>query len=320
MRIPGAQAICLVLLIVSSSGCMRSTSIVQVDLPEIDEVTLEPCGRLEFEAIRESSGIVKSRMWPDVFWTHNDSGDTARIFAVQADGKVIMPRGRRDSPETFAGIEILDAVNVDWEDIAADDRGNLLIGAFGNNCHARRDLAVYMVPEPEPTIRSNTRALCKIGFHFPDQTEFPDPDSNFNVEALFHARGKIYIIARTDWSKAEGKRDGKGRLASLYRMDATDPTQSNVLPLIARMRMPDGVSAADASPDGRRLAVLTYSAVWLFEKPHGSDNYFRGRTLRLPVEARQSEAICFDGSDLLITNEQRDVYRLPVDRLIPVGE
>ena len=41
--------------------------------------------------INEMSGMVKSRKAPDRYWVHNDSGDTARIFAITSEGRSILP-------------------------------------------------------------------------------------------------------------------------------------------------------------------------------------------------------------------------------------
>ncbi len=46
---------------------------------------LERLGTVAYEPIDELSGIVKSRTYPDVYWVHNDSGDEARIFAVDGE-------------------------------------------------------------------------------------------------------------------------------------------------------------------------------------------------------------------------------------------
>jgi hypothetical protein len=62
---------------------------------------------LEDRAINESSGIVASRRNPDLFWTHNDSGDGPTLYALDRKGK---SRGRW---------RVSGAEAVDWEDIAA---------------------------------------------------------------------------------------------------------------------------------------------------------------------------------------------------------
>ena len=61
----------------------------------------ERVGRIEHEPVRESSGIAASRRHPGVFWTHNDKGDAARLYAIDGTGKLLAE---------FA----VDARNDDW--------------------------------------------------------------------------------------------------------------------------------------------------------------------------------------------------------------
>ncbi len=44
-------------------------------------------GKIESSEIEESSGIAASRCNENVFWTHNDSGDEAFIYAFDGKGK-----------------------------------------------------------------------------------------------------------------------------------------------------------------------------------------------------------------------------------------
>ena len=39
--------------------------------------------------IREPSGLARSRRHEGVFWTHNDSGDVPRFFAIDANGNLL---------------------------------------------------------------------------------------------------------------------------------------------------------------------------------------------------------------------------------------
>jgi hypothetical protein len=96
---------------------------------------------IEFEAISEMSGLAKSRRYADVYWMHNDSGDRARLFAADSEGKVIIPRfmssfyhGEREEADKnpWPGLIIETAVNIDWEDIAVDE-DFLYIADMGNN-------------------------------------------------------------------------------------------------------------------------------------------------------------------------------------------
>jgi hypothetical protein len=87
-------------------------------------------------AIDESSGMVRPRRHPGVFWTHNDSGGTPELFAVDRAGRLL---GRVRLP----GVR-----NRDWEDLAYGPCGDpgtdldrplperhrcLWIGEFGDN-------------------------------------------------------------------------------------------------------------------------------------------------------------------------------------------
>src|SRR5687767_13743041 len=80
-------------------------------------------GRIESPDIRESSGIAPSLCQPDVYWTHNDSGGNAFIFAMSTNGK------------SLGTWRVTNAKNVDWEDMAAYKGGDgtcyLYIGDIG---------------------------------------------------------------------------------------------------------------------------------------------------------------------------------------------
>jgi hypothetical protein len=78
------------------------------------------------------------------------------------------------------------------------------------------------------------------------------------------------------------------------------------------------VTAADATPDGRLVAVLTYRGVWLFEGPAGRVNYLAGVNSFHPFRIWQAEAICFDGSKLLFGNEEGYLFELDIATLSPL--
>ncbi len=46
-------------------------------------------GILASDAIKETSGIAASRRVDNVWWVHNDSGDTARVFAINTSGQTL---------------------------------------------------------------------------------------------------------------------------------------------------------------------------------------------------------------------------------------
>lgn len=296
----------LYLFSVGLISCARNIHISEVRLPDIEPFRLDPYAKLSFYSIKESSGLAKSRLYKDVYWTHNDSGDSARIFAVTRKGNIIKP----DRVSEYNGITVQNAINIDWEDIAADSNGNLIVGDFGNNLNTRRDLSIYIIKEPDPSQDLFTKVSLKVSFYYPDQKIFPPKKMNYDAEALFWAKDKIYLLTK----------HRSNPYTKLYRFDSMDPLKQNPLTYIGSFDSDGQVTGAVASKDGNRLAVLTYRAVWLFEIDNSTDNYFHGKIFWLPIIAGQCEGIAIDGNKLLISNEQRALFEVPIDRLIVVKE
>lgn len=264
-----------------------------------------PYAMIEPQAISESSGLAMSCNYPDVMWTLNDSGDSARIFAITTDGVAVRPE---NDAGPYKGIEILNARNVDWEDIAGDDDGNLIIGACGNHKIPRRDLALYVIREPNPRLTKATSVIKKIRFRYPDQTDFTRIINNFDCEAVFAWSGKYYLLTKHRTNTR----------TQLYRFDDIDEEEENVLTLLGDYDIGGMVTAADVSTDGKRLAILTYTAVWVFAISGGDDNFLKGKASRCTIAMGQCEAICFDGNDLIVSSEQRGLYRIKPEWLEPV--
>src|SRR4051812_21724822 len=97
-------------------------------------------GHVATPAATELSGLVLSRAHRGVLWTHNDSGDRARGFAIAPDGRLL------------GEVAVTGAENFDWEDIAIGpgpgSRDTLYVGDIGDNVAQRSDIAVYRMQEP----------------------------------------------------------------------------------------------------------------------------------------------------------------------------
>ncbi|MDB2499399.1 hypothetical protein N9X40_00930 [bacterium] len=296
-----------VLILLCAVSIVPLTQLSANDLPSANPIPMKLVGKMNFAPIVESSGIVRSKLWPDWLWTHNDSGDSARIFAVRKSGTIIKPTWAADN---YQGLEIKEAANIDWEDIATDESGNLIIAACGNNSNARRDLAIYVFPEPNATQVIATRTFHRYDFIYPDQLDFPPLDNNYDCEAIFFARGKIYILTK---HRADTH-------TKLYRFDSLDPIGMNVPTMIGEFDVQGRVTGADVSEDGTRLAVLTYRHVWLFKSDRKKDNYFEGSVYWAPLNTlatKNCESLCFwDEDSLLIGNEERELYEIKASDLL----
>lgn len=267
----------------------------------------KPTATMSAPAMSEISGIVQSRKDRDRFWVHNDSGDKARIFAIKRDGT---PIGSRD------GFLIEGAKNVDWEDIAYD-AGRIWISDLGNNGNSRKNLGVYVVEDFDPVQATTVPALKFLPIRYPDQTAFPPPQRHFDSEAIFVFRGKLHVLTKHRMPTGPLPETG----TKLYRLDTEYTDKTNVLTkLDSRDGMKGWVTAADISPDGRWLAVLTQfpvASVWIFDTRGVGDKLLSKPTRWVAMtNAKQCEAICFDGSDnLVMTNEQREIFRIKVNQV-----
>lgn len=92
--------------------------------------------------VTESSGIAASKLNPDVYWIHNDSGeDIGRGFAVNKKGEVVLELTfDENKPEDIEDMAIEDT---------AEGKANLFFGDIGDNEEARESLTIHRVAEPD---------------------------------------------------------------------------------------------------------------------------------------------------------------------------
>lgn len=277
-----------------------------IKLPVREPEVLKTKFQFDYWGKLELSGIVKSKSDNNVFWVHNDSADQPRVFAIDSLGHFYQSARYRN----YEGITIAGATNVDWEDITMDDKGNLVIADAGNNYNDRHDLVLYVVPEPSP-IASNTTFLKKLFFKYPDQKVFnTKKDFNYDCEAVFFADGKFHFLSK----------DRSDTFTRLYRMDSERTDEVNTLTLLDKFNIGGKVTAADATEDGNRLVVITYRAIWLFERTGPGSSWLSGNIWWLPVKAPQIESICFknDKTLWLLDEEAAALYEVPTSKLIKV--
>ena len=277
-----------------------------------------PYAKVKSAPIKEMSGIVKVPGRDNTYWVHNDHGDSARIFAITAEGKSILPTYSRftsygDEPEQGKeqrqGFPVLDAQNVDWEDIAID-QNYLYLADMGNNSNTRRDLGIYLVSKIDPTASTRSAVIQHLPVVYPDQTAFPPPQLHFDSESLFIFQDTLYLI--TKHRRPDGGKWEAG--ANLYRLDTRYTDKPNVLTKVDSSAAIVAATGADLSPDGTTLAVVSYDALWLFQRPESSDHWLSAPSRRYAFDKavlKKVEAVTWiDNATLLMGNEQRDLFKI----------
>lgn len=255
----------------------------------------ENLGDLADDALVESSGLLVSRRSPDVLWSHNDSGDTARLFALARDGSAL-------------GTWTLDVVDGDWEDLAwatDPDTGEPLIfaGDIGSFGMARDTVVVYVLDEPEvdtaaePTVHAVER-WSTLTLHSPEVLNFDnmlvDPDTG-DLYLLSDAEDGRSVLLRKPAPHLDGD-DVTLEEVGEFRFGA-DPLPGDTL-----------ATGADISPLGDRIVVRTRDEAWMWLRD-ASQTVAEAMTgdpcpIALPTETL-GEAVTFDIRDggLLLSSE-----------------
>jgi hypothetical protein len=235
-------------------------------------------GKVRSKSLDEASGLIRSSHQEGVFWTHND-GDDGRLYAVRSDGSVVTTIKIR---ERFS----------DWEDIAADAKGNLLLADTGNNSRSRKTVTIYRIREPDPQTTNDVTAAEAFRLTFPGKP--------FNCESLIVAGEHGYLISKVD----------KGLRASLYRFSLTATKKKQVLEEVLTLPVEEQVTAADLSLDGRRLAVLSDAALYVFDLKDGVESAAGVNPKRFTIPVAKAEGCCFTSDGVLVIAESGDILRV----------
>ncbi|MBI2480594.1 MAG: hypothetical protein HYV60_18805 [Planctomycetia bacterium] len=242
--------------------------------------------------ILESSGLAASYELPNSFWTHNDSGDTPRLFAFDDAGRDL-------------GVVLLIGVTaLDWEDMASfrrGDRGWLLVADVGDNGRRRETCQLHLLPEPALGARV-ARVHSSINFryeHGPIDCEAVGVDETSNTVLLASKspfRCEVFAL----------------------QLPSTPSAQILVARSIANISVPLA-TALDVSPDGTRAIVLTYTDAFEFQRRETeswSDAFKRQpQVITMPIR-KQGESICYaaDRRSLFLTSERQPTPLWKVER------
>jgi hypothetical protein len=279
-------------------------SVVRRAVPAMPAIELKGAGKLNLKLVPECSALWASPTNPGLFWTLSDSGAKPVIIPLQADGTMV-PVGK----SFWGAVTLKGATNVDWEAITGDAAGNMIVGDVGNNVSRRKELAFYLFKQPKPGA-AEVGDVRKVTFAWPDQSAFPDPELSYDCEAIFLLRRKLYLLTKH-------RRD---TLTDLWRADIPATGDRATLTKLARFDVGGMVTDACVSPDQKRLAILTYRNVWVFDVPTIGEDFFHAPALHAPISppilSFQVEGCSWvDNGHLLLGSEQGDLYRIALTGL-----
>lgn len=258
-------------------------------------------GTIKSPEITESSGLVNSRCNPSVFWTHNDSGGSEFIYAINEKG------------EKLGTWKVTGAKNNDWEDIATikDKSGKcfLYLGDIGNNSGSKSQFTIYKVAEPKVS-----EADKKSGKKNPNKTEtaeafkFSYPDEKPDAETLLvhPVTGEIYVLTKKTLGSSQ-----------VFKIGAKVENVGSVsVPAI-----PNGfLTGGEISPDGKRIVLCDYFGAYEIQLPKNAKNFddiWKESVTKIDLgEREQGEAVCYssDGKKIYATSEKKNSPVIRVER------
>lgn len=255
--------------------------------------------------LQEVSGLYRASL--DSLWWHNDSGDQPRLFVTDRCGYIKHV------------VHLPQLHSRDWEDITADDSGNIYIGDFGNNSNSRKDLRIYIYNPQEQTLDS-------ILFSYPDQTQFPPPreHANFDMEAFFWHQDSLHLFSKN--------RLNVGNFYTKHYVLSAQPGEQEVFLQDSINLKNRVVTAAAISPDGQTVALLAYNfkrvlgfipvsaaSVFTFQNFRGTD-FFKGKFNRQKIPAfllaTQYESLDFVNADTIYVASEQTVFIKPKAKLM----
>lgn len=265
-------------------------------------------GFLQSRTLKETSGIAASGIFDDIYYIHNDSGDTSRFFAVT-------PKGNLVSTFYFPMDKNIRPADLDCEDISVGkgpkpNKSYVYLGDIGDNYNGRPYVTIYRFEEKLSWMKGTEHHIVPAQLHL----HYPDGSKDSEAMMVDPIQNLLYIVnKRTDtvrvYTTPLNFKDKEDRILTL---------RSKVL--IPGFKPFKYITAGDISRDGTKILLKSYGKVyyWLRREKEPVWETMQRKPVELPYEIqRQGEAIGFarDGESYYTTTEGAFAaiyyYRMP---------
>ncbi|XP_061177716.1 uncharacterized protein LOC133186497 [Saccostrea echinata] len=235
-------------------------------------------GDISDHRIAEASGLASSRVHASVLYTHNDKGDSSRIFAVDAD-----------SGHVLAELNINNARNYDWEDIAvgvcpnAPSKSCIYIGDTGDHSGDGSVKNIYLVEEPLLLKDGSLNPIATLHYEWnviDAETLMVDPNGNVILITKVHGGlGQIGIIPSSAFLSTSTYQITRSSTLNIPPTTHNDPV------------------GGDISPNGREVLLRTHNTIYYWRVDNM--DYLTALSTADPVvvshvKEHQGEAVAWD--------------------------
>lgn len=255
------------------------------------------------DKLKEASGLAASGINKNVYWSHNDSGDSAVVFAVGSKGEVL------------GHFVLKDCLPVDIEDIAVGVGPNpgiyyIYLADIGDNTGKRKIKKIYRFAEPKISYVKKWQLITDydvISFQYPDNKKY-DAET-----ILLDPFTKDLIVITKRGSKSKEQFDHSFILPFPQKSDGKilEIKKSVDISIPPGLFIGYGITGGDISRDGCQLILKTYTNIYYWQKTVSQSfaDFFKEKYTLLPYNSQegQGEAVCFsgDGNHFLTIPEER---------------
>lgn len=279
-----------------STACNQRDGATESVIPPLSAISA--VGALKDDGLVEASGVVRSTRRDNAFWSQNDSGNEAELYAYDSTGA------------SLGVARVNGARNRDWEAIATGpciEGTCIYIGDVGDNAARRDNVTMWRVIEPTPG-DTVTPLAAELRFSYVDGPR--------DVEAMWVSPDTtVWLLTKRPVFRG----DGTSRPAQLYRLPASvwsargaavailvdslpiAPLASNNLTWIT-----DASLSAPDSAGARHLAVRTYGEIFVFaaDSVTGRPGALEHHCSLAPLHQRTGEGVVWLTDGRLLFNAE----------------
>jgi hypothetical protein len=244
----------------------------------------------------EISGMAASVKNPGFFWVHNDSGDEARIFLIDLEGRVVCK----------VNIDTDYTDNRDWEDIAVgpgpvEGETYIYIAEIGDLDRKYDNKYIFRIAEPEvdTTKLNSTMQIVRDSV---STIIFDYADGSRDAEILLidpHTKDLFIVTKREE-------------RVQIYELSYPQNYSEKVILTKSTVTLPFRLAnGGDISADGEEILIKNLEKVFYWKRNEGETIH---ETLSRPgevlpyIKEPQGESIAWlrDGTAYLTVSERRD--------------
>ncbi|WP_345331770.1 hypothetical protein [Mucilaginibacter defluvii] len=255
----------------------------------------EISGRMQSKEAKEISGITASAVNQDVFYIHNDSGDTSRIFAINNKGELLSTIYYNWGN---GGIAQHDCEDISTGPGPVKGASYIYVADIGDNSASRNFVNIFRIKERAALIGKKTVGTKATAVHlvYPDGPKDAEAFMVDPVDRLMYIITKRYDSVTVYTAPLAFKANDTLKLTKRCRL------------FFQGLKPLKWITAADVSKDGRQVLVKNYQKVfyWRRETDEALWQTLQRKPLELPYQQEKlGEAVGFmtGGKGYLTTSE-----------------